>query len=82
MTEEMTLDDVLEFDLKPLEDDGQRAAKVADRIVCSTSSDGQTTIHRFGSAGLVLTAEETRQVYEFMAQTARIWGLYCDHHRP
>ena len=75
MTADVTMDEMIELDLKPLEDDGPRAASVSDRIICSTSSDGQTTIHRFGEGGgLVLTAEETQQVYGFLADTARIWG--------
>lgn len=69
---------LIDFDLTPFdpEDDSDpRAFPRSRRLICSTSSDGQTTIHRFGDGGgLVLTAEETRQVYEFMAQTARIWG--------
>lgn len=66
----------IDFDLRPFDpdDDSDPAAFPRDRIICSASSDGQTTIHRFGSAGIVLTARETRQVYEFLADAARIWG--------
>ena len=46
----------------------------ARRLICSASSDGQTTIHRFGEAGIALTADETREVYEFLANSARILG--------
>jgi hypothetical protein len=44
------------------------------RLICSASTDGQTTIYRFGDVGIVLTADETREVYEFLANSARIWG--------
>ncbi len=76
---DVTLDEIFDFDLKPLgeddEDDSEpRPFASARRLVCSTSSDGQTTIHRFGSVGIVLTAAETRQVYEFLSDSARIWG--------
>ena len=44
------------------------------RLVCAASTDGQVTIHRHGSGGLALTAEEARTVYEFLADTAKVWG--------
>ena len=76
---DVTLDEIFDFDLKPLgeddEDDSEpRPFASARRLVCSTSSDGQTTIHRFGSVGIVITAAETRQVYEFLSDSVRIWG--------
>ena len=74
---DVTLDEIFDFDLSGLdyEDDSEpRPFASARRLVCSTSSDGQTTIHRFGDVGIVLTAAETRTVYEFLADSARIWG--------
>ena len=57
------------------EDDiDERAYPRSRRLICSASTDGQTTIHRFGAGGIALTAEETREVYEFLANSARIWG--------
>ena len=76
---DVTLDEIFDFDLKPLGEDDEddsdpRPFASARRLICSTSSDGQTTIHRFGSVGIVITAAETRQVYEFLSDSARIWG--------
>jgi hypothetical protein len=56
------------------DDSDQHAFPRSRRLICSVSSDGQTTVHRFGSVGIVLTAEETNLVYEFLAHTARIWS--------
>jgi hypothetical protein len=58
----------------PDDDSDPHAYPRARRLICSASSDGQTTIHRFGDVGICLTAEETREVYEFLANSARIWG--------
>lgn len=58
----------------PEDDSDPHAFPRSRRLVCSASSDGQTTFHRFGETGLVLTADETREVYEFLANSARIWG--------
>lgn len=74
---DVTLDEIFDFDLTALDEDDdsdQAAYPRSRRIICSTSSDGQTTIHRFGNVGIVLTAQETRQVYEFLSDSARIWG--------
>ncbi len=74
---DVTLDEIFEFDLSGLDDEDDsepRPFAAARRLVCSTSSDGQTTIHRFGDDGIVLTAAETRTVYEFLADSARICG--------
>jgi hypothetical protein len=73
-SDEISLDEIFNIELG-LDDDSDAAAYPRSRrIICSTSSDGQTTIHRFGSTGIALTAEETREVYEFLANSARIWG--------
>ena len=68
-------EELFEFDLRPLPDDDSdpQAFPRSRRLICSTSSDGQTTFHRFGETGLVLTAEETLQAYEFLANTATVW---------
>lgn len=74
---DVTLEEIFDFDLTALDEDDDSdlaAYPRSKRIICSTSSDGQTTIHRFGNIGIVLTAQETRQVYEFLAASARIWG--------
>ena len=75
-SDEIRLDELFDIDIDDSDpdDDSDPAAFRRARIVCSASSDGQTTIHRFGSIGIVLTARETRQVYEFLADSARIWG--------
>ena len=44
------------------------------RLICSASNDGQTTIHRFGDIGIVLTRSETRHLYQFLSDTLRVWG--------
>lgn len=74
---DVTLDEIFDFDLTALDEDDDtdpHAFPRSRRIICSTRSDGQTTIHRFGNVGIVLTAQETRQVYEFLSDSARIWG--------
>ena len=73
--DEILLDEVIEFDLKPLPDDDSdpQAFPRSRRLICSTSTDGQTTFYRYGERGLVLTAEETMQAYEFLANTATVW---------
>ena len=74
---DVTLDEIFDFDLSGLDDEDDsepRPFAATRRLECSTSSDGQTTIHRFGDVGIVLTAQETRTVYEFLSDTARIWG--------
>ena len=74
---DVTLDEIFDFDLTALDEDDDSdlaAFPRSRRIICSTSSDGQTTIHRFGNVGIVLTPQETRQVYEFLSDSARIWG--------
>ena len=73
-SDEIGLDEIFSIDLGNDDDSDERAYPRSRRLVCSASSDGQTTIHRFGSTGIVLTAEETREVYEFLANSARIWG--------
>lgn len=44
------------------------------RVVCSASSDGQVTIHRRGSTGLALTAEEAHTVFSFLYDSKPIWS--------
>lgn len=73
-SDEIGLDEIFDIQLGNDDDSDQHAFPRARRLICSASSDGQTTIHRFGAAGIVLTAEETREVYEFLANSARIWG--------
>ena len=62
------------FSAPPDDDSDQVAFPRSRRIICSASTDGQTTIHRVGDRGIVLTAEETRTVYEFLGISAPIWG--------
>ena len=72
--------ELIDFNLLPLADDDTdeiafpKYAKRTGRIVCSVSTDGQVTIHRTGSVGLVLTAGETDEVYEFLRHTEEIWS--------
>ena len=73
-SDEIGLDEIFDIGLGNDDDSDERAYPRSRRLVCSASSDGHTTIHRFGSTGIVLTAEETREVYEFLANSARIWG--------
>ena len=47
------------------------------RIVCSASSDGQFTIHRFGDPGITLTAAEARTVFEFLEDAQPIFERIC-----
>ena len=79
-SDEITIDEVFDFDLEPVPDDDSDPAafpRSRRRIVCSVSSDGQTTIHRFGVGGIVLTAAETRDLYEFLMSTLTIWRTKC-----
>ncbi len=62
------------FSAPPDDDSDPVAFTRSRRIICSASTDGQTTIHRVGDRGIVLTAEETRTVYEFLGISAPIWG--------
>ena len=62
------------FDWLPDDDSDPEAFKRARRLICSASTDGQITVHRFGEPGLALTAEEAHTLYEFLADAARIWG--------
>lgn len=62
------------FSSPPDDDSDPIAFQRSRRIICSASTDGQTTIHRVGDRGIVLTAEETRTVYEFLGISAPIWG--------
>lgn len=43
-------------------------------LVMSVSTDGQMTIALRHGSGIVLTAGETRQIYEFLGDTMRVWG--------
>lgn len=61
------------FSAPPDDDSDPIAFPRSRRIICSASTDGQTTIHRVGDRGIVLTAEETRTVYEFLGISAPIW---------
>jgi hypothetical protein len=72
--DEINLDEIFNIDLGNDDDSDDRAYPRSRRLICSASTDGKTTIHRFGDCGIVLTAEETREVYEFLANSARIWG--------
>ena len=72
--DEIKLDEIFNISLGNDDDSDERAYPRSRRLICSASTDGQTTIHRFGAGGIVLTAEETREVYEFLANSARIWG--------
>lgn len=43
------------------------------RVICSASSDGQFSIHRFGEVGITLTAAEARTVFEFLEDAQPIF---------
>lgn len=76
-SDEIQMEEIFAYDLaaRDLEDDSDpQAFPRSRRLICSVSSDGNTTIHRMGSVGIVLTAEETLEAYEFLAHTARIWS--------
>jgi hypothetical protein len=64
------------FDLSPSPDDDSDpfAFPRCRTVVCSASTDGQVTIHRKGDRGIVMTADEARLVYQFLGESARIWG--------
>ena len=78
--DEIDLEEIFAYDLaaRGLDDDSDpHAFPRSRRLICSTSSDGQTTFHRVGDTGLVLTAEETLQAYEFLANTASVRDDYA-----
>lgn len=58
----------------PEDDRDQYAFPRRRNLICSASSDGQVTIHRRGSTGLALTAEEARIVYAFLDDSMPIWS--------
>lgn len=80
-SDEIDVEEIFNFDIDEIdpEDDTDDLAfrRSRNRLICSASSDGQTSFHRFGTVGLVLTARETRDVYDFLAETARVWGEKC-----
>ena len=79
-SDEITLDEVFDFDLEPAPDDDSDPAafpRSRRRIVCSVNTNGYTTIHRRADNVLVLTAAETRDVYEFLMSTLTIWRTKC-----
>lgn len=80
-SDEIAFNGIFNFDigeLDPEDDtDGLSFRRSRDRVIFSASSDGQTTIHRFGTAGLVLTARETRELAGFLAETSSLWGEQC-----
>ena len=59
------------------DDSDQFAFPRSRRIVCSASSDGQFTIHRFGDPGITLTAAEARTVFEFLEDAQPIFERIC-----
>jgi hypothetical protein len=67
---------LLDFDLKPRGDDDDSdpvAFPASRRLIFSASSDGMVSVHRRHSTGMSFTAEEARALYEFLADTARVW---------
>ncbi len=70
-------DEIIDFDLSGIfedDDTDQNAFPRARRLICSASTDGQITVHRKGDIGLVLNADEARTLYEFLGDSARVWG--------
>lgn len=80
-SDEIDVEEIFNFDIDGLdpEDDTDDLAfrRSRDRVIFGASSDGQTTIHRFGTVGLVLTAMETRELAGFLAETSSVWGKQC-----
>ena len=80
-SDEIDVEEIFNFDICEIdpEDDTNDLAfcRSRDRVIFSASSDGQTTIHRFGTVGLVLTARETRELAGFLAETSSLWGEKC-----
>jgi|JI10StandDraft_1071094.scaffolds.fasta_scaffold609140_2 hypothetical protein len=77
-SDEIGLEEIFQFDLKPLGDPDDDIDEISLpkslAPVFGVSSDGQLTIHRRHSSGLVLTADETRSLYQFLGDSVRIWG--------
>ena len=77
-SDEIGLEEIIQFDLKPLGDPDDDIDEISLpkslAPVFGVSSDGQLTIHRRHSSGLVLTADETRSLYQFLGDSVRIWG--------
>ena len=74
---DVTLDEIFDFDLSGLAAEADREpppSPPAPPLVCATAGAGQPPPPRHGDDGIVLTAAETRTVYEFLADSARIWG--------
>ena len=80
-SDEINVEEIFNFDIaefEPEDDtDGLAFRRSRDRMIFSASSDGQTTIHRFDTVGLVLTARETRELAGFLAETSNLWGEKC-----
>lgn len=80
-SDEIDVEEIFNFDIEEFEPeddtDGLAFRRSRDRMIFSASSNGQTTIHRFGTVGLVLTARETRELAGFLAETSSLWGEKC-----
>lgn len=80
-SDEISVEEIFSFDIEEFEPeddtDGLAFRRSRDRVIFTAGSDGQTTIHRFGTVGLVLTARETRELAGFLAETSTLWGEKC-----
>lgn len=80
-SDEIEVVEIFNFDIgeiDPEDDtDGLAFRRSRDRVIFTAGSDGQTTIHRFGSAGIVLTARETSELAGFLLETSNLWGEKC-----
>lgn len=80
-SDEIYVEEIFNFDIGELDPedntDGPAFHRAHGCMIFSASSDGQTSIHRFGTACLVLTAKETRELAGFLADTSSLWGEKC-----
>jgi len=58
----------------PDDDSDPHAFPRSRGLVMSVSTDGQMTVARRHGSGIVLTATETRDIFEFLTDTMRVWG--------
>lgn len=75
-SDEIGVEEIFDIELDAEDDTDEPAFARSKRLICSASTDGQVTIHRFGNVGIALTAAEAREVYGFLADTARVWGAH------
>ena len=71
--ESLTARPARQLDGDPDDDSDEFTFPRSRRLICSASSDGQFSIHRFGDTGITLTAAEAKTVFQFLEDAQPIF---------